>query len=116
MKRLILAGITAFALSTAAVPDVKAEPAAFNPYPAASTTVATLSPAALATMAQQGEFRTQGIPGFQNLTLEYTLGRIGADEVINSAISARVLPASAANDSAYRDAVDNQLRVLLNVY
>lgn len=117
MKRFILASISTFALSTAAIPAVNAEPTAFNPYSRTrTTTAATLSPAALASMAQQGKLHAQGIPGFQNLTLEYTLGRIGAEQVINTAISAHILPASVANDRAYRDAVDNQLRILVNAY
>lgn len=117
MKRFLLAGLTTVALSTAAIPTVQAEPTAFNPYSTRRTaTTALIAPAALATLAQQGELRAQGIPGFQNLTLEYTLGRISAVEVINGAIAARLLPASAANDAAYRDAVDNQLEILLNVH
>lgn len=115
MKRFILAGITTFALSTAAIPAVQAESTAFNPYPNPITPTATIAPSALANLAQQGELRAQGIPGFQNLALEYTLGRVGAEAVIKGAIAARLLPASTANDSAYRDAVDNQLRILLNV-
>jgi hypothetical protein len=115
MKRFILAGLTTLALCTAMVSTATADPTAYNPYTAVSTTTDRIPPSDLVTMAQRGYLKPQGIPGYQVLASAYTLGQIGAKEVVQGAVKAQLLPAAAVTDQAYLNLVDAQLQTQVRV-
>ena len=114
MNRFLLAGLATLALSTGLTPTVNAN-TAFNPYPVDRPSTAQLAPSALVTMAYRGELEALGIPGYLGLTYEYTLGRIGAKELVQGAIAAKLLPAETANDQRYLNAVEGQLQTQIRV-
>ncbi|XHX79614.1 MAG: hypothetical protein RBJ76_06765 [Stenomitos frigidus ULC029] len=115
MKRFILAGLTTLALCTAMVSAVTAKPLAYNLYPAASTANDRLAPSDLVTIAQRGGLKPQGIPGYLGLASAYTLGQIGAKEVVQGAVDAQLLPVAAVNDQAYLNLVEAQLQTQVRV-
>lgn len=115
MKRFILAGLTTLALCSAMISTATADPTAYNPYTAANTANDRLAPSDLVTMAQRGYLKQQGIPGYLGLASAYTLGQIGAKEVVQGAVTAQLLPAEAVNDQAYLNLVDSQLRSQVRV-
>jgi len=115
MKRFILAGLTTLALSTAMVSTANADPTAYNPYTAANTANDRLAPSDLVTMAQRGYLKQQGIPGYLGLASAYTLGHIGAKEVVQGAVTAQLLPAEAVNDQGYLNLVNAQLQTQVRV-
>lgn len=116
MNRFLLSGLTTLAFATAIAPGSQAIPISYNPDTVSQTSVRQLAPSDLVAMAQRGQLKTQGIPGGTQLVSEYVLGRIGAKDVIQSAISANLLPANAVNDSSYSRAVESQLETRLRVY
>ena len=115
MKRFILAGLTTLALCTAMVSTANADPTAYNPYPAVSTANDRLPPSDLVTIAQRGYLKPQGIPGYLGLASAYTLGQIGAKEVVQGAVNAQLLPVTAVSDQAYLNLVDAQLQTQIRV-
>ncbi|XGV95009.1 MAG: hypothetical protein ACAF41_19970 [Leptolyngbya sp. BL-A-14] len=115
MKRFILAGLTTLALGTAMVSTANAEPTALNPYTAVSAANDRIPPSDLVSMAQRGYLKPQGIPGYLGLASAYTLGQIGAKEVVQSAVTAQLLPAEAVNDQGYLNLVDAQLQSQIRV-
>lgn len=116
MNRFLVSGLTTLALVTAIAPG-QAIPVSYNPpNPATETSIRQITPSDLVSVAQQGQLKTQGIPSGARLASEYVLGRVGAKEVIQSAIAANLLPTSAVNDSSYYNAVESQLQNRLRVY
>lgn len=116
MKRFILAGLTTLTVTFAIAPVAIAKPVSFNPYTAANNPTSRIAPSDLVSMAQRGKLKEQGIPSNMGLTSKYTLGRIGAEEIVQSAISAGLLPTDAASDRGYLNAVEAQMRILVKVY
>lgn len=117
MNRFLASGSTTLALVTTIALSSQATPVSYNPPNTATQTSARqITPSDLATAAQRGQLKTQGIPGGSQLVSEYVLGRINAEAVIQSAIAANLLPTSAANDSSYIHAVESQLETRLLVY
>jgi hypothetical protein len=115
MKRFILAGLTTFALCTAMVSTANADPTAYNPYPAVRAVNDRIPPSDLVSMAQRGYLKPQGIPGYLGLASAYTLGQIGAKEVVQGAVNAQLLPSAAVNDQGYLNLVDAQLQTQVRV-
>lgn len=115
MKRFILAGLTTLAVALVIDPAI-AKPVSFNPYAAANVPTSRIAPSDLVSMAQRGKLKEQGIPSNMRLMSEYAMGRIGAQEIVQSAISAGLLPTGVASDQSYLNTVEAQLRILLQVY
>ena len=115
MKRFILAGLTTLALCTAMVSTANADPTAFNPYNAVNAASDRIPPSDLVSMAQRGYLKPQGIPGYLGLASAYTLGQIGAKEVVQGAVNAQLLPAVAVSDQGYLNLVDAQLQTQIRV-
>jgi hypothetical protein len=115
MNRYILTTLAALTLTTVAAPAVQAEPTAFNPTVVGETTIARqLSPVALVTLAQQGKLQAQGIPSYGALVIQYQLGQLDAQTLIQGAIQANRLPAEVASNQGYVNAVNTQLQIISN--
>jgi hypothetical protein len=120
MKRIALVGLSILALSLAATTSVKAETrtetlamstTAIVNNPAVKT---QLTPFNLVSLAYQGEYRMQGIPGFtafQSATSDKT---ITAKDLIKVAIAANQLTPDTQTDRAYLNAVELQLSAIQN--
>lgn len=115
MKRFVLAGLTTLALCAAMVSTANADPTAFNPYTAVTAASDRLAPSDLVTIARRGYLKPQGIPGYLGLASAYTLGQIGAKEVVQGAVAAQLLPSEAVTDQAYLNLVDAQLQTQVRV-
>jgi hypothetical protein len=108
MKKLILFTLSALTLSLAVVPQVRAENRLEHLDRAmmSSTAVnAGLSPFELVNRAYQGEYNSQGIPGFGSFSSGIASGRITARSLIRAATEAKQLSAELAADRNYQNAV-----------
>ncbi len=115
MKRFILAGLTTLTLCTTLISTAHADSTAFNPYPPLSSASDRIPPSDLVSMAQRGGLREQGIPGNLGLASAYTLGQIGAKEIVQGAVNAKLLPAEAVSDQGYLNQVNFQLQTQVRV-
>ncbi|MGF1481675.1 MAG: hypothetical protein ACFB4I_19685 [Cyanophyceae cyanobacterium] len=66
----------------------------------------------LVSSAYRGELEEQGIPGYLELTSEYELGTVEAEDIVQAAVEAGVLSPKALEDKAYLEAVEIQLESL----
>jgi hypothetical protein len=115
MKPIALVGLSILALSLAATTSVKAEtrtetlgmstaPLVTNP-----TVNTKITPFALVSLAYQGEYRTQGIPGFASFQSGVSNQTITAKDLIKVAIAANQLSPDTQIDRSYINAVNLQL-------
>jgi hypothetical protein len=120
MKRIALVGLSILALSLAATTSVKAETrtetlAMSTAAIVNNSTVKTkITPFNLVSLAYQGEYRMQGIPGFSSLQSAIYNKTITAKDLVKVAIAANQLTPDAQTDRAYLNAVDLQLSVIQN--
>lgn len=63
----------------------------------------------LISLARQGRFEKQGVPGYSNFRNGVRSGRVTAEVLVESAIAQSRLPQSASSDRNYLNAVANHL-------
>jgi hypothetical protein len=73
-----------------------------------------LTPFALVNLAYQGEYRTQGIPGFGSLQSAYSNKTVTAKDLVKAAIGANQLAPDSQTDRRYLNAIDLQLFAIQN--
>jgi hypothetical protein len=73
-----------------------------------------LTPFNLVSLAYQGEYRTQGIPGFGSFQSATASNTITAKDLVKAAIDAKQLSADTQTDRGYLNAVELQLSVTDN--
>ncbi len=73
-----------------------------------------LTPFGLVSLAYQGEYRTQGIPGFGSFQSATSSKTITAKGLVKAAIAANQLTPDAQTDRGYLNAVEQQLSVTRN--
>jgi hypothetical protein len=128
MKRIALVGLSILALSLAATTSVKAETR--TETLAMSTTALAepllwrivnnptvntkITPFNLVSLAYQGEYRMQGIPGFSSLQSAIYDKTITAKDLVKVAIAANQLTPDTQTDRDYLNAVELQLSVARN--
>jgi hypothetical protein len=69
---------------------------------------------ALVEEAYQGSFKDQGVSGFEMLIQEYEEGETTAKDVVQAGIDAGKLSPDTLNNESYLEAVNTQLRGLVN--
>jgi hypothetical protein len=69
----------------------------------------SLSPFNLVTFAYRGYLTRQGIPSYQAFDTGYLSGKITAERLIQSGISAQLVSPQALQDPSYLSAVESQL-------
>ena len=79
-----------------------------------NTTNTQLTPFNLVSLAYQGEFRTQGIPGFSSFQSGTSSKKITAKDLVKAAIDANQLTPDTQTDRGYLNAVEQQLSVTRN--
>jgi hypothetical protein len=73
-----------------------------------------LTPFSLVSLAYQGEYRTQGIPGFGSFKSATLNQKITAKNLVKAAIDANQLTPDTQTDLGYLNAVEQQLSALRN--
>ena len=73
-----------------------------------------LTPFNLVSLAYQGEYRTQGIPGFGSFYSAVSSKNIVAKDLVKAAIAANQLSPDARTDRGYLNAVEQQLSITHN--
>jgi hypothetical protein len=73
-----------------------------------------LTPFSLVSLAYQGEYRTQGIPGYGSFRFATSSKTITAKDLVKAAIDANQLTPDTQTDRAYLNAVELQLSVVRN--
>jgi hypothetical protein len=120
MKRIALVGLSILALSLAATTSVKAdtrtERIAMSAETAAVTKIGNtqLTPFNLVSLAYQGEFRTQGIPGFSSFQSATSNKTITAKDLVKAAIDTNQLSPDTQINRGYLNAVEQQLSITNN--
>jgi hypothetical protein len=117
MKRFAIASLSILCLSLAATTSVKAatqtEGLVKSTTAIVNNTANTkLTPFALVNLAYQGEYRTQGIPGFSSLQSAYSNKTVTAKDLVKAAIGANQLTSESQADRNYLNAVDLQLSAI----
>ncbi|HBB31130.1 MAG TPA: hypothetical protein DDZ80_24265 [Cyanobacteria bacterium UBA8803] len=116
MKGLILSSLSILLISAVHAPTAKAEPVAIKQATAQSTSTTQLTPFTLVSLAHQGYFQPQGIPGHIGFTAAYQIGQITAEEIVQSAVNANRLSPQVLSDSEYLRAVEVQLNAIANLH
>lgn len=101
LKQFVLTGLSVVLLSTAMAPAALAKTANYG-----------VTPFGLITLARNGMFREQGVPGFGRLSSDHQAGRIKAEDLIRAAIADGRLDPASLEDSGYVRSVERQLRDL----
>lgn len=69
-----------------------------------------LTPRQLISLARQGRFKAQGIPGYSNFGSAVRSGKVDAEKLIASAVAQNKLPKTALQNESYLSAVENHLK------
>lgn len=69
-----------------------------------------LTPRKLISLARQGRFNAQGIPGYSRFGSLVRSGKVNAEKLVTSAIAQNRLPKSALHDSDFISAVEEHLK------
>jgi hypothetical protein len=120
MKRFTLVGLSILCLSLAATKSVKAVTHIERLSMPIETLLVTkidnvqITPFELVSRAYQGEYRTQGIPGFGSFQSAISSKRITAKDLVEAAIDAKQLLPGDQTDRGYLNAIEQQLSVAQN--
>lgn len=89
----------------------------FSPHdPINNSTLTDVTPFNLASLAQNGYFKAQGIPGYTAFYNAYEDGQITAKDIVAAAVNAHKLSPQYLSDQNYISAVDAQLRATTQYY
>jgi hypothetical protein len=114
MKRFAIVGLSMLCLSlaTSVKAGTKTEHIAMSTAPVFSNPASTkITPFVLVSLAYQGEYRAQGIPGFGSFVAASSNKTVTAKDLVTAAISANQLTPDTQNDIGYLNAVELQLLV-----
>lgn len=117
MNRFAMSGLTALLLTIATSPIAAAQnlTAVDSSFPETAATVGMeVTPFNLVFLAYQGFFEQEGIAMAEGLLRGYQAGRITAEDLVQAAVNMNRLPEDASNDQRYLQAVDYQLRKLID--
>jgi hypothetical protein len=70
----------------------------------------TITPFSLVSLAEEGRFKDQGIPGFNELRTSYKEGEVTAESLVKVAIDNNLISPQSLQDKEYLDGVRLQLR------
>ncbi len=115
MKRILFTGLTTIAtLTMTAIPSVsQAGSVTYNPNTIKEESIRQVNPSSIVTMAQRGRLETQYISTGIQLTSDYVLGEIDAEEIVRAGIAANLLTKETIDNSSYLSAVASQLQIHL---
>jgi hypothetical protein len=92
MKRLIFGSLSVLLLSTSTLPVFANEKTSVNRVESSNTqpSITQIEPVELVNLAYQGQFSQQGIPGYSDLILAIREKEVSAEDIVRSAVSARM--------------------------
>ena len=110
MKSALLVGLSAFALSLAAVatPTIAAETTAVDAITTGA--IQQTPPVTLVSLARQGYLRNQGIPSNQALIQAIAVGQITPETLVRAGIQSNLILSDTLNDRGYLNIVEVQFR------
>lgn len=110
MKRLVVSSLSLLVISTAYMPGLRAQTTAYNPAASGQTqSYVSTTPVSLVNLAYQGGLRNQGIPSYNDLRTAYQAKQVSAEDIVRSAVKAKILPEQVLSDKGYLNAVEAQL-------
>ncbi|MEO1762292.1 MAG: hypothetical protein AAFR83_10035 [Cyanobacteria bacterium J06629_18] len=112
MERLLLAAVGTILIATTATPPALANKTAANSNINQSQIQNNISPFNLVSLAYQGEFKTQGVGGYNSLITAILFDEISGKDLVQIGIDTGRLSAGTINDSGYIASVDSQLKKL----
>ena len=112
MERLLLAVVGTILVAITATPPVLANKAAVNSNVIQNQVQKNVTPFNLVSLAYQGEFKNQGVGGYNSLLTAIRFGEISGKDLVKYGIDTRRLSADTINDSGYISSVDSQLEKL----
>lgn len=114
MERLLLAAVGTILIATTATPPVLANKTAANSNVTQSQINKNITPFNLVSLAYQGEFKNQGVGGYNSLLTAIRFNDISGKDLVKYGIDTGRLSAETINDSGYISSVDFQLKKLSN--
>ena len=102
IKTLLVSGLSIIGLSLITTTPVRSQNI--------ESQVNNLTPRELISLARQGRFNAQGIPGYSRLGSSVRSGKVDAEKLVASAISQNRLPKSTLQDSNFISAVERHLK------
>ncbi len=118
MKRIALVSLSILCLSlaatTSAIAGTRTEHTSMTAAINNNTANTQLTPFELVSLAYQGEYRMQGIPGFGSFQSATSSKEITAKDLIKAAIDANQLTPDIQTDRSYLNAVEQQLSIMHN--
>ena len=79
-----------------------------------NSTEEAVTPFALVSLAEEGRFKEQGIPGAGSLRTSYREGKVTAESLVKVAIDNNLIPPQTLQDEDYLNDVSSQLRQRLS--
>lgn len=102
IKILLVSGLSLFSLGFVAISPVRAQNV--------ESEVNNLTPRELVSLARQGRFNAQGIPGYSRFRSAVRSGDVNAEKLISSAVAQNRIPESTLQNRDFMDAVTKHLR------
>ena len=103
-------------VTVAVSPVVSSQETALNSSTLNSTSRYLLTPFNLVSLANQGYFKSQGIPSYSGLLSTYETHQVSAASLVQSAVATRRLSPQALHDQKYLSGVDTQLYFLTTTH
>ncbi len=102
IKLLLAAGMSIVASASIIVFPVHAQDEA--------PSIGKMTPRRLISLARQGRFSEQGVPGYSRLGSAIRSGKVDGEKLVASAVAQKRLPPSALQDSNFINAVNHHLK------
>jgi hypothetical protein len=99
-------------MATTATPSVLANKTSVNSNVTQNQTVKNITPFNLVSLAYRGEFKNQGVSGYNSLLTAVRFNEISGKDLVKHGIDTGRLSPDTINDSGYINAVDSQLKKL----
>lgn len=112
MERLLLAAVGTILIATTVTPPVLANKTAANSNVTQSQIHKNITPFNLVSLAYQGEFKNQGVGGYNSLLTAIVFDEVNGKYLVQIGIDTGRLSAETINDSGYISSVDSQLQKL----
>ncbi|MEO1374174.1 MAG: hypothetical protein AAFW70_07625 [Cyanobacteria bacterium J06635_10] len=112
MERLLLATIGTILVATTATPSALANKTAANSNVTQNQVVNNITPFNLVSLAYQGQFKNQGVPGYNLLLSAVRFGEVNGKDLVKHGIDSGRLSPETINNTGYIQAVEFQLQGL----
>ncbi|AFY56839.1 hypothetical protein Riv7116_4418 [Rivularia sp. PCC 7116] len=112
MERLLLAAVGTILIATSATPPALANKTAANLNVTQNQVQKNITPFNLVSFAYRGEFKPQGVSGYNSLLTAIRFGEVSGKDLVKLGVDTGRLSAQTINDDSYINAVNSQLQEL----